>query len=351
MGEMIMCADRKGKDLNEIERGRIAAMYEEGYSFYRIGKVLGRSEVTIANEIRRGTVTIIYKGYMEKEIYSPEAGQYRRNKNRKNCFGRNKGKKQCKEFMEYVEHMVLEKKYSVDAAVGYAKKNHLFAPDEMVCTKTIYNYIERGQSRIKNIDLPNKVKRRVKTDRVVERKRKRKFGRSIEERDICINERKEFGHWEIDLMIGKQSGDEALLTLTERVTRKEYIAKISGKTVEGVRDGLTDIFARMGDYKKIVKSITTDNGSEFSKLHELEKAEGIKVYYAHPYSSFERGTNEHCNGIIRRRVPKGKYIKRYSRRIIRSVESWLNEMPRKILGYQSANEAYEKALHELGIAA
>lgn len=150
-------------------------------------------------------------------------------------------------------------------------------------------------------------------------------------------------------MIGKKSKDCALLTLTERVTRKEYLAKISGKTAEAVGAGLKEIFRRIGKgFKDVVRSITADNGSEFAKLHELEKEKGIKVFYAHPYSSWERGTNEHCNGLIRRKIPKGKYISKYTKNRIRRIEEWVNRMPRKILGYKTADEAYEEELLTLG---
>lgn len=77
----------------------------------------------------------------------------------------------------------------------------------------------------------------------------------------------------------------------------------------------------------------------------------IEVFYAHPYSSFERGTNENCNGIVRRKIPKSTYIKKYSDEDIRRVEQWVNDMPRKILGYQTANESYEQELKKLGISA
>lgn len=148
-----------------------------------------------------------------------------------------------------------------------------------------------------------------------------------------------------------KSNDQVLLTLTERVTGKNYIVKIESKTVEAVKEGLRRIFSVMGDYKKIVKSITSDNGVEFSRLYELEEEEGMEVFYAHPYSSFERRTNENCNGIVWRKIPKSTYIKKYSDEDIRKVEQWVNDMPRKILGYRTANEFYEQELKKLGISA
>lgn len=141
-----------------------------------------------------------------------------------------------------------------------------------------------------------------------------------------------------------------MLTLTERKTRREFIAKIADKTVESVKSGLKRIFRRMGQYKKIVKSITSDNGSEFARLYELEKTDGIQVYYAHPYSAYERGTNENCNRLIRRHIPKGKYVKRYSHQKIRYIEDWINEMPRRLFGGKCAAKMYAAELLKLGIA-
>jgi IS30 family transposase len=124
-----------------------------------------------------------------------------------------------------------------------------------------------------------------------------------------VETREEFGHWEIDTVIGKKSNDEALLTLIERKTRKELIVRLAGKDAGSVELGLKKLFGPYdGQLSHVFKTITADNGSEFSTLEQCGKKGGFSVYFSHPYSSFERGTNERHNGLIRRVIKKGQPI-------------------------------------------
>lgn len=337
---------RKNKHLTPIERGQIAALHSQGLTPYRIGKILHRASNTIRNELKRGTTTIIKRKY-EKMEYFPERGQAIYERNRKRCTQGYKASA-CKEFIAYVESQVLDEKRSLDSIFGRVLKDGTFKREEMVCVKTLYNYVDAGIIDIKNIDLPAKVSRRTKKKPYTKRY-KRTDGRSIEERSEQINNREEFGHWEIDLVIGKKDkSDNVLLTLTERKTRKEIIRKIEGKTIEAVQECLDQILKEIP--RDALKSITSDNGQEFARLYSIEE-KGVKVYYAHPYSSYERGQNENTNGIIRRFVPKGAEIKRFSKDKIRKIEQWINTMPRRILGYFTAEELYQEELKNLGLCA
>lgn len=338
---------RKNKHLTQIERGQIAALHAQGYTPYKIAQILGRASNTIRNELRRGTTMIIEKGKYEKIRYFPERGQAIYESNRKRCTQGYKASS-CKKFIEYVENQVLEEKRSLDSICGRVLKQGEFKKEEMVCTKTLYNYVDAGIMNVKNIDLPEKVRRRTKK-RPYAKRYKRTDGRSIEERAEQVNKRKEFGHWEIDLVIGKKDKeDNVLLTLTERKTRKEIIRKINGKSVEAVQECLDQIMKELPP--KALKSITSDNGQEFSHLYDIEER-GIKVYYAHPYSSYERGQNENTNGIIRRFIPKGVEIKKFSKDKIRKIENWINTMPRRNLGYFTAEELYQEELSKLDACA
>ena len=127
-------------------------------------------------------------------------------------------------------------------------------------------------------------------------------------------------------------------------TKKEIIRKIKGKTVEAVHRCLKKIKKETYNFHKIFRSITTDNGSEFARLHELGKQLGVDVYSAHPYSSWERGQNENTNRIIRRFIPKGEMIKNYSKKQIQQIEDWINSMYRKSLGWKTADYYYQKEL-------
>lgn len=340
---LVLCK-KKGKHLSKYERGQIAALYKEGCTPYRIGKILGRSANTIRNELKRGTTTII-KHYFEKKEYVPELGQaiYERNKKR----AKTRAKvSTCAEFLDYVEEAVLTKKLSFDAARGRAILDGHFKKEETVSVTTLYRYTDKGILKVRNLDLPEKVGRRIRKE-VQDRKHKRLNGQCIEQRDKEIEKREEFGNWEIDLVIGKQSGDNVLLTLTERKTRKEIIKRLESKTVVNVMGALQQIFEETRYSSEIFKTITTDNGTEFSRLFELEEEKGISVYYAHPYSSWERGSNERANRIIRRFIRKGSYIKNYTKKKIEEVESWMNNLPRRMFGYYTSEEMYRMELDKI----
>lgn len=132
--------------------------------------------------------------------------------------------------------------------------------------------------------------------------------------------------------------DQALLTLTERKTRYEVILKIDGKAADPVNQALTALKEAAGKaFEYLFKTITSDNGTEFSGLSELLK--GIRdVYFTHPYSSWERGTNEHHNGKIRRFILKRTRMSEVPLSTIRRVQDWMNHLPRKILGYVTPRE-------------
>ncbi|MGX7404949.1 IS30 family transposase, partial [Enterococcus camelliae] len=128
--------------------------------------------------------------------------------------------------------------------------------------------------------------------------------------------------------------------LTERKTRFEIIQKIEGKNALAVQSGIENLQEQFGQFfKDIVKTITSDNGVEFSTLSTC--LDGIvDVYFTHPYSSWERGTNERHNGLIRRFIPKGSTMRHVSRVHIKRIENWMNQLPRKVLGYKTPRQAF-----------
>lgn len=336
---------RKDKHLTVFERGQIQLLNAEGLTPYAIGKRLGRASNTIRNELKRGTVPQI-KGNKAVSIYYPDTGQAVYEKNRLNCGPKYKFLA-CQRFFEYVETFFRDNKHSIDSICGVASLRGLFNKDEMVCTKTLYNYIDLGFLGIANIDLPLKVKRSTKKKRV--RKHKKVLGRSISERSEEINDRSEFGHWEIDSVIGKKTkGEPVLMTITERKTRNEIIRKLPDQSSESIMIALKILAKDAGDlFSAVFKSITADNGSEFAELSTLEEITGTKIYFAHPYTSSERGTNERHNGLIRRFIPKGKSLSNYSVEVIAKIQNWCNTLPRKILNYLTPEEAFNDELYKL----
>ncbi|BEP28367.1 IS30 family transposase [Helicovermis profundi] len=336
---------RKNKHLNVFERGQIQLLHNEGLTPYAIGKKLGRASNTIRNELSRGTVTQIKANKVVK-VYYPDTGQAIYERNRANCGAKFKFLS-CSHFIRFVETRFYENTHSIDAICGVAKLHNLFDVDKMVCTKTLYNYINLGLLGIANIDLPLKVKRSTKRKRI--RKHKKILGRNISERPVEINDRSEFGHWEIDSVIGKKTkGEPTLMTITERKTRKELIRKIPDQTSESIMNALKILAADAGNlFSTVFKSITADNGSEFADLSTMEEMTGTRIYFAHPYTSSERGTNERHNGLIRRFIPKGKSLLNYSVDDIAKIQNWCNTLPRKILKYLTPDEAFNDELYKI----
>lgn len=324
---------RSFKHLKLYERGEIFALLKEGKSIRYIAQKLGRSPSTISREIKRGTVSQLKSDLSSYLSYFPETGQAVYENHRANCGAKIKLAK-AETFIKFAEEKIRKNNWSVDTVVGYCKTDLSWKNEYIVSTKTLYNYIDRGFLSIRNIDLPLKTRLKPKKKRI--RQNKRILGKSIDLRPEHINSREEFGHWEIDTVIGKKSGDKALLTLTERKSRYEIIMLLDNKDAKSVDDSITRLMKiYKDDFKKIFKSITADNGVEFSNLQSILKKYDVQVYYTHPFSSFERGTNERHNGLIRRFIPKGKSIKDVSIDTIQRIQNWMNTLPRKLLNYKT----------------
>jgi len=333
---------RKNKHLNFQERMTIQLRLKDGLSAYRISKELNRPINTVLNEIQRGTTTQIKQG-KHIELYLADTGEAIYKKHRLNSC-RTFKRLECCDFINYAVDKIKHDSWSPDACVGNALETGEFERSEIVCTKTLYNYIDLGLLFVKNADLPMKLRRNTKPTMV--KKHKKKLGRSIEERPNDINNREEFGHWEIDTVIGEKSGNDCvLLTILERKTRNAIVRKIASKTADAVMNELRSIRNVYGDqFSQVFKTITGDNGSEFADLSTLEADADTKVYFTHPYSSFEKGTNERHNGLIRRFIPKRKRMSDYNANDIALIEDWMNTLPRRILKYKTPDELFEAQL-------
>lgn len=185
-----------------------------------------------------------------------------------------------------------KKVHNIDTFCNVYKRDN---PDKVVpSTKTVYEMIRRGQIEgIKPYMLP----RIIKLKPCNTKKNKRILGTSIEQRPEHINSREEKGHFEIDAVKGKNGKNEAyIITLVDRKSRYTYILFLAKLNAQNVNKALQKLFRKIG--KKNFKSITSDNGLEFSRLAELE-SRNMKVFFAHTYSSYERATNKNTNGLIR----------------------------------------------------
>lgn len=329
---------RSFQHLTPYQRGQIQALIEQRIPKVHIAKQVGIARSTLYEELKRGTVDQMRSDLTYYKRYFADTGQLvymRRREASRKPFKLST----AAPFLKYLEKEVLQNKFSPDSICGRAKLQNMFPV--ILCTKTIYNYIDLGLISIKNIDLPLRIRRRPKKHHC--RKNQRILGDSIEQRPQVVNDRQEFGHWEIDTIVGKRKAGEVLLSLDERMTRCRHVIKISGKTKEDVRKGLEILRHQYGSlFPKVFRSITSDNGSEFSGLSKLFK-EG-KVYFAHPYSSGERGTNEKHNSLVRRFIPKGKDISAVPEYVVQKVQDWINRLPRRLLGYHTPEELFKEQI-------
>lgn len=180
------------------------------------------------------------------------------------------------------------------------------------------------------------------------RENKKKLGDSIDLREECVESRKDFGNWEIDSVLGKKTTEEpCVMTITERKLLVSIWLKLQNHSADAMMEAMEKLKAEYGEhFSKVFQTITADNGSEFTRLSELKKAD-VKVYFAHPYSSWERDTNECHNRMLRRFIPKGKSIADYSEEDIQFFADRINALPRKILGYRTPEELFEQELDRI----
>jgi len=334
---------RKGKHLEYSERQSIERWWNrDKRTKVEIAGLLDRTEKTIRNEIKRGLVKNLTTELIEIWVYSADVAQQRYE-----YYLKAKGPKlkidNDYELKEYVEKSIKEDKKSPEVIAKEIKKMNF---KTQMCARTIRNNIYAGDIYdIKSTDMIyNKGYKDKNKDKTVCEKVPPE--KSIDYRAEEANTREEYGHWEGDLVIGTRKKGAVLFTLTERKTREEIIVKIPGKKAEYVAKAL-DLIERK--YKNIFynkfKTITFDNGGEFRNWKALEKSYDnrrkkvrTQVYYAHPYRSGERGSNENANRLIRRFIPKGIDITPISEEFIQQIEAWINNYPRAMFNYKSTNE-------------
>ena len=333
---------KKGQHLQREERGAIQHLRNQDMSIRAIAREIGCSPTTVMNELRRGTPPRkSNKG--RKPGYSAKRGEAVYKANRQHCRKPHKITR-CRRFIEWVVQQCREHKWSFDDCVGRARLQGLFSEDEMVCTHTLYNEVWAGNLSIAVTELPEAVKRKQHKE-TMPRENKKSYGKSISIRPEIASLRIEEGHWEGDTVVGKRAGKEAvILSLLEKKTENYLAIQIAGKTAAAVRAAMEELKAEYGErFSQVFKTITVDNGSEFSDFCTVEQW-GTAVYFAHPYTSWERPQNERHNGLFRAFVPKGASIESYSPEDILSAADELNGRPRKKLGYHTPEELFEAFL-------
>lgn len=307
------------------ERCRIRQHLKEGFSQGEISKRLRRSKSTISAEIHRKGMTM--------ETYHPIHAQSDANFKR-SLIKRNRKIKGPLEAL--IQHLMLEKHWSPEQISQRLKHQYPSDTELHVSPEAIYKYVYRSPFRriyIQALRRKRKYRRRRSATGV--RRGGIRNRVSIRERDFSVESRDEPGHWEGDLIVGK-NGKSAIGTAVERTSRTVRLARVTAKTSETVVDAFLARFRDLPGWLK--RSFTYDQGTEMSQHERFTSESGMQVYFANPGSPWQRGSNENTNGLLREFFPKGTDLSLASDNELRRVEVLLNTRPRKILGYQTPDE-------------
>lgn len=341
------------KHLSQNDRIKMETMLNSGHKVVEVAEYLHVHRSAIYREIKRGEYTHRNSDYTEETRYSSDLGQKNHDWNAQGK-GRNIKIGNDRPLAEYIEGKIIEDKYSPEAALAAAAESGIEFTTS-ISVRTLYRYIDKGIFlKLTNKDLPVKGKRKKHNKRVRVQKRA-SAGESIENRPDEVKDRENFGHWEMDTVKGKQGVTKScMLVLTERKTRDEIIVKLPDQKAASVVEAIDRLERKWGDmFTKVFRSITVDNGVEFSDYEGLERSvlhEGEKrtfAFYCHPYSSWERGSNENNNRLIRRHIPKGEDFDEKQDRDIEYIENWINNYPRGIFGFKTSAQLFEEEIRKL----
>ena len=326
------------KRLSSDEREEISRMLAQDYSLNDIAKKLDRYTSTISREILSGSCN----------KYTYRAGKAQRRAAR-NSSQRKKGNKILNNELRLKRYIYrkLRKKWSPAQIAKELKKDYPTDMAMRIAPETIYAYLfvlPRGSLKKELLAcLRQNRKRRHQQSRGVKMERKLEDMLSIEERPKEVEDRIIPGHWEGDLIIGKNNRS-ALGTLVERTTRTTILVPVKSKRAEEVARAFAKEVKKLPQQMKL--TLTYDQGREMAEHKLFTKLTGVRVYFAHPRSPWERGTNENTNGLIRQFFPKGTDFLKVSRYEVKKAQNLLNGRPRAALDFQKPYEVFSQLINQ-----
>jgi IS30 family transposase len=303
------------------ERCCLREYYNQGYSYRKIAKLLGRDASTISREINRN------KTFMNvKPAYYPHTAQKKYLLRRSYC---HRGMFQDPEKLEYIKGRLLETWSPEQIANTPWEKN-------LPSARTIYRWIYE-----KYIDVNLKVLRRKGMSRGKKETRgKYNLGKTIRKRDRSVYKRQEFGHWEADTVVSGQGKSKACFaTLAERKTRFYIAVKMPDRKADTMTRAIRNALGDLPD--GAVKTITCDRGSEFANWQTIEQQLNCQVYFTDPYCAWQKGTNENLNGLLREFYPKGRNLSRVSPATLKKNLALINARPKKVLGFKKPADLFD----------
>ena len=337
---------RKHRYLTPNERIKIELWRKEGYSQSEIARRLGVHRSTICRELKVGRCEQLNGSTWETyEIYSADLAQQKHDY-AQTSKGSDLKIGNRRDYLTAIEERVIQK-HSFEESIAYLAETANF--DIHISKQTAYRYLDMGLfEKLRYSDLPCPRKKRKRRKVVPRRNQNHADHRSIETRPEEVNTRATVGHWEMDSLVGKVKGKkESCLAFSERKTRQEIFLRANGKTAEDTVAALRGLRRAMGeDFSIIFKTITCDNGSEFADQKGMEIDDTL-VYYCHPQSPGERGTNENINRLLRRKLPKGKSLSRLTPKQAKEIQNWVNDYRRPILGGRCSQDVFFEELDKL----
>jgi len=305
--------------LTHEERYQIAALLKAEHNQTEIAMILGRHKSTVSREITRNKGL---RGYRPRQaqLFTEERKWHKAQRRINDTH------------WSYVDTL-LKEDWSPEQISLWLKAEHSI----LISHEWIYQYIL--QDKAYGGDLYKHLR--------CQKKRRKRYGSyshrgqlidriSIDERPSVVESRSRIGDWELDTIIGKNH-KQAIVTLTERKTRYTLIQKVKRKTAESVAHAIIKLLSPFSDH---VLTMTSDNGKEFAEHKKMANKLNAKFYFAHPYSSWERGLNENTNGLIRQYFPKGSSFTHITQKDINRVMNKLNNRPRKCLGIKTPNQVF-----------
>ncbi len=314
----------KYQQLDQEERFRIAALRGERVSVREIGRRLGRSAATISREVRRNRY--------------PTDGHYRPAHADRMARGR---RRRCRKVSGFAPadwsrvERLLRMDYSPEQASGHLLRHGGLS----ISHETIYSHVWRDKHSGGNLHVHLRGARKQRRKRYGRYDSRGRLAgkRNIADRPAAVEGRIEGGHWESDTVMG--SGKGCVLTLVERVSGYVMIGKLPARTVEATVARACALLSKMpGKFR----TITSDNGCEFHGYKQIERKCGVEFYFANPHHSWERGTNENTNGLIRQYLRKGANLDALTQSECNRIARILNTRPRKRHNYQTPEEIFLK---------
>ena len=313
-----------------------------------LARHLGRDPATVRREYRRGKAVNRDGELREFPVYSARKAQDAAGRA---ALGKGPRPRLTTGVAALIRDLILKERLSPFAAVVRLRSRGDLP--WVPCERSVYYAIDAGLLGVSKSQLPYRPagtrRKRAGTRMSYTNAR----GRPITERPPGAQDRSEYGHWEMDTVVGGTGTSPAcLLVLTERMTRHVVVRKLPARTQDAVAREL-DRLERSGHHLfNGLKTLTCDNGCEFLDFAAIEKSatragRRCEVFFAHPFRASERGSNENANRILRRFVPKGADISAFTRKQIQRVEDWINALPRKILDGLSAEEKVKRYFEEI----